>query len=142
MLDVALARGAQERAAVFAIREAVFVVEQQVPLEQERDPFDAHADHFLARVDGAPVGAGRLVSRHEVGVLGRLAVLSQARGVGVGGALAGAVEERARALGLHAIELHAQVHALGFYERLGYTSYGPRFVESGIEHVAMRKPLG
>ncbi|GAA3743271.1 hypothetical protein GCM10022402_23680 [Salinactinospora qingdaonensis] len=75
-------------------------------------------------------------------MLGRLAVLSQARGVGVGGALAGAVEERARALGLHAIELHAQVHALGFYERLGYTSYGPRFVESGIEHVAMRKPLG
>ncbi|MYS48389.1 GNAT family N-acetyltransferase, partial [Streptomyces sp. SID5998] len=76
-----------------------------------------------------------------VGSLGRLAVVKEARGLGVGVALVRAVEEAARARGLTAVDLHAQTHALGFYERLGYTAYGPEFPDAGIPHRAMRRAL-
>ncbi|MEY9212956.1 GNAT family N-acetyltransferase [Thermobifida halotolerans] len=141
MLDIVIARSERERAAVFVIRGAVFVAEQDVPIEEEWDERDAAADHFLALVDGVPVGTGRLLVRGAEGVLGRLAVLRRARGSGVGAALVGAAEERAARRGLVAVELHAQTHALGFYERLGYTAYGPEFEEAGIAHRGMRKEL-
>jgi predicted GNAT family N-acyltransferase len=43
--------------------------------------------------------------------------------------------------GLTAVDLHAQTHALGFYERLGYQAYGPEFPDAGIPHRAMRRDL-
>ena len=76
-----------------------------------------------------------------MGSLGRLAVAREARGLGVGVALVTAIEEAARARGLAAVDLHAQTHALAFYERLGYVAYGPEFPDAGIAHRAMRKVL-
>ncbi|CAM5244002.1 GNAT family N-acetyltransferase OS=Streptomyces alboniger OX=132473 GN=CP975_09040 PE=4 SV=1 [Streptomyces alboniger] len=64
-----------------------------------------------------------------------------ARGLGIGAALVGAIEEAARARGLTAVDLHAQTHATGFYERLGYVSYGPEFSDAGLPHRAMRRVL-
>ncbi|MYS54571.1 GNAT family N-acetyltransferase, partial [Streptomyces sp. SID6013] len=51
------------------------------------------------------------------------------------------VEDAARERGLTAVDLHAQTHALGFYERLGYQAYGPEFPDAGIPHRAMRRSL-
>ncbi|HEY9330046.1 MAG TPA: GNAT family N-acetyltransferase, partial [Streptomyces sp.] len=73
--------------------------------------------------------------------LGRLAVTKAARGLGVGAALVRAIEDAARELGLSAVDLHAQTHALGFYERLGYAAYGPEFLDAGIPHRAMRRTV-
>lgn len=139
-------------AACFQVRKEVFVGEQNVPEEIEYDSYDADALHVIAvAADGAPLGTGRLL--HGVGVaakiggdltvgsLGRLAVTSRARGLGVGAALVRAIEEAARGLGLAAVDLHAQTHALGFYERLGYVAYGPEFPDAGIPHRAMRRSL-
>ncbi|MEV7235114.1 GNAT family N-acetyltransferase [Streptomyces sp. NPDC051020] len=139
-------------AACFQVRKEVFVGEQNVPEEIEYDSYDADALHVIAvAADGAPLGTGRLL--HGVGVaakiggdltvgsLGRLAVTSRARGLGVGAALVRAIEEEARGLGLAAVDLHAQTHALGFYERLGYVAYGPEFPDAGIPHRAMRRSL-
>ena len=108
--------------------------------------------HVLAvREDGTPLGTGRLLYGEAaaaktdgdpaVGSLGRLAVTEEARGLGVGAALVRAVEDAARARGLTAVDLHAQTHALGFYERLGYVVYGPEFPDAGIPHRAMRRVL-
>ncbi|MFC3998618.1 GNAT family N-acetyltransferase [Nocardiopsis sediminis] len=141
MLTIAVAENPQDRAAVFVIRGAVFVAEQQVPIEEEWDAHDLDADHLLARLDGVAVGTGRLVARDGTGVLGRLAVLPQARGTGSGAALVRAIEERARVRGLKAMELHAQTHALAFYEKLGYQAYGDEFLDAGIPHLHMRKDL-
>ncbi|MDA8371491.1 MAG: GNAT family N-acetyltransferase [Nocardiopsaceae bacterium] len=141
MLSIALAESAEDRAAVFVIRGAVFVAEQQVPIEEEWDGRDLDADQVLARLDGVAVGTGRLAVDGDRGVLGRLAVLPRGRGIGAGAALVGALEEQARKRGLTAIELHAQIHALGFYERLGYRAYGEEFMDAGIPHRRMRKDL-
>ncbi|MBV2362516.1 GNAT family N-acetyltransferase [Streptomonospora nanhaiensis] len=141
MLSIDLAVSAQDRAAVFAIRGAVFIAEQQVPIEEEWDAHDLDADHLLARIDGVPAGTARLVAAGRRGVLGRLAVLPGARGTGAGAALVRAVEEQARKRGVTEIELHAQTHALGFYERLGYAAHGEEFLDAGIWHLHMSKDL-
>ncbi|MEU2555586.1 MULTISPECIES: GNAT family N-acetyltransferase [unclassified Streptomyces] len=149
---VRVAEDPADREACFAVRKEVFVVEQGVAQDIEYDAYDAVAVHVLAvREDGVPLGTGRLLygdaaaaktgGDASVGSLGRLAVARQARGLGVGAALVRAVEEAARARGLAAVDLHAQTHALGFYERLGYEAYGPEFPDAGIAHRAMRRVL-
>ncbi|MEV5082331.1 GNAT family N-acetyltransferase [Streptomyces sp. NPDC093064] len=150
--DVRVAEDPADREACFAVRKEVFVVEQGVPQDIEYDEYDALAVHVLAvREDGVPLGTGRLLYGAEaaaktggdpaVGSLGRLAVTGDARGLGVGAALVRAIEDAARARGLSAVDLHAQSHALGFYERLGYEAYGPEFPDAGIPHRAMRRAL-
>ena len=37
--------------------------------------------------------------------------------------------------------MHAQLSALSFYQRQGYTAVGPVFLEAGIDHLEMRKLL-
>lgn len=124
--------------AVFALRHEVFVVGQGVPEELERDELDAVSSHALALVDGQVVGTGRLLPD---GTIGRMAVASSARRSGIGAAVLARLEERAVESGLASVELHAQVHARGFYERAGYVAFGEVYLEAGIEHVSMRKAL-
>ena len=150
--QVRVAEDPADREACFTVRKEVFVGEQGVPEDIEYDAYDAVAVHVLAvREDGVPLGTGRLLFGEaaagktggdaSVGSLGRLAVTQAARGLGVGAALVRAIEDAARARGLAAVDLHAQTHALGFYERLGYVAYGPEFPDAGIAHRAMRRVL-
>jgi predicted GNAT family N-acyltransferase len=152
-LEVRLADPA-DLPALLALRHEVFVVGQGVPEELERDELDADADHAVALRGGALVGTGRLVagrvdedgrlvpgSRGAVGTIGRMAVVDARRGAGVGRALLDLLVARAAERGLPAVELHAQVHARGFYERAGFTPYGEIYVEAGIEHLGMRREL-
>ncbi len=141
-VDVRRVTTREDLAAAYAIREDVFVAGQGVPLELERDVLDRVAVHVLARRDGQPVATGRLVARDDgVGVLGRIAVIASERGTGLGVAVMRALEDNARELGLDRIELHAQTHALAFYQRLGYSPVGEEYVEAGIPHLSMDKPL-
>jgi predicted GNAT family N-acyltransferase len=150
--EVRVAEERADREACFAVRKEVFVREQGVPEDIEYDAYDETAVHVLAvRADGVPLGTGRLLHGEAaaaktggdltVGSLGRLAVAQEARGLGIGVALVRAIEDVARARGLAAVDLHAQTHALGFYERLGYEAYGPEYPEAGIPHRAMRRVL-
>ncbi len=121
------------------VREPVFVQEQNVPLEEEWDALDPLCQHVIARdAEHRPIGTGRLTPEHKIG---RMAVLPEWRGRGVGEALLMALIDRARTLGLREVSLNAQVSALGFYKRFGFVEYGDRFAEAGIEHQAMRLPI-
>ncbi|WP_431039080.1 GNAT family N-acetyltransferase [Streptomyces sp. P6-2-1] len=142
----------EDREACFLVRKEVFVQEQGVPEDLEYDALDAGAAHVLAlTADGTPLGAGRLLHGEAAweptghtpgaGSLGRLAVRAAARGGGAGVALVTGIERLAAGLGLTSVDLHAQTHALGFYERLGYVAYGGTYREAGIEHRAMRKTV-
>lgn len=123
---------------VLALRHEVFVLGQGVPVELEHDERDVECDHAVARRDGVVVGTGRLLPE---GVIGRMAVAESARGAGIGALVLTFLEQRARDRGMPSVELHAQVHAAGFYDRAGFTPYGDRYLEAGIEHVSMRKEL-
>jgi predicted GNAT family N-acyltransferase len=150
--SVRLAADDDEMAAVYSIRYTVFVEEQGVPVDLERDERDEGADHFVAEMDGRPSGAARMVveapgfegtdaSLGPAAHLGRLAVLPEARGDGLGLALVRAVEARAVERGLRLIYLGAQTHALGFYERLGYEKFGEEFDDAGLAHRHMSRRL-
>lgn len=121
------------------VRETVFVQEQQVPIEEEWDALDPLCHHVIARDDnGQPIGTGRLTPERKIG---RMAVLRNWRGRGVGDALLLALIEAARQQQWPEVSLHAQVGAEAFYARHGFLPYGERFWEAGIEHQSMRRRL-
>jgi predicted GNAT family N-acyltransferase len=122
------------------IRHEVFVVEQRVPAELEWDGIDGDCRHALAE-DGAghAVGCARLLPD---GHIGRMAVLRDWRGRGVGAALLRLLVAEARVAGHARVALNAQTHALAFYARQGFVACGEEFLEAGIAHRAMTKELG
>lgn len=138
---VAIASTPRERDDAFAVRIAVFVDEQRIPREEELDDRDAAAVHCVAYVDGAPVGAGRLVPGDGYAKVGRMAVLGPHRGRGIGAAVLAALEREAAARGIGMVRLSAQLAARGFYERAGYAATGDVYDEVGIPHIAMEKRL-
>jgi|TARA_R110000751_G_scaffold119701_4_gene220263 predicted GNAT family N-acyltransferase len=86
-------------------------------------------------LDGRTVGTARLLPDGHVG---RVAILSEARGLGLGQRLMEAVIHAARQAGHAEVILDAQTHALEFYQRLGFTAYGDEFLDAGIPHRSMR----
>ena len=121
------------------VRERVFIDEQKVPRELEWDQWDDAGDHAVAfDALGKPIGTARLLPD---GRIGRMAVLKDWRGKGVGAALLRAMLERARSRSMARAVLHAQVHAAGFYRRFGFSERGGEFVEAGIPHLEMTLEL-
>ncbi len=127
----------QERQAVFALRYEVFVNEQGVPPEIELDREDETALHILAEEDGMTVGCARVIFHAGEAHIGRLAVKKAYRGRGVGAAICRFVIEHCKENGCLRIWLGAQLHAVGFYEKLGFQPKGEIFVEAGMEHIEM-----
>ncbi|GEN28250.1 acetyltransferase [Halovibrio variabilis] len=120
------------------IRRIVFIDEQNVPQEEEWDGLDPECQHFLAMLDGQPVGTARLLPDAHIG---RVAVLADARGSGIGVLLMKAAIEAARHAGHSQVALSAQVHALAFYEQLGFVAHGEAFLDAGIPHREMTLSL-
>lgn len=115
-----------------SLRHAVFVIEQRVPEELEWDEADAVSQHALAfDTEGHPIGTGRLLPD---GHIGRMAIAHAWRGHGAGSAILQWLITRARQQGFREVRLHAQIHALAFYERHGFVAHGDVFDEVGIPH--------
>ncbi len=140
--QVRRARSADEVTAAVALRHQVFCVEQGVPEWEELDGRDPDGIHLVAVADGELLGTCRLVRIGRTVQFSRLAVRSDARRLGIATALLALADEEARSLGTKRIVLHAQTYALQLYENAGYRPRGRFFVEAGIEHVAMEKPVG
>jgi predicted GNAT family N-acyltransferase len=113
------------------VRRTVFIEEQAVPEALEWEAADADCDWFIALAGGDAVGIARLT---PAGRIGRMAVLAGWRGQGIGSALLAEALAQAGRRGLVRVDLHAQCHALGFYERFGFIADGPDFFDAGIPH--------
>lgn len=121
------------------IRHEVFVVEQGVPQELEIDDMDEVSIHALAYdAAGFPIGTGRLLTD---GHIGRMAVLLSSRGQGVGSQILSTLIAEARGMGFQKVSLHAQLHAMPFYERHGFVAEGEPFDDAGIQHKVMMLDL-
>lgn len=128
------------------VRRAVFIREQGVSEAEEIDDHDGDpatvtsAVHILGRVQGFPAATGRLLlgdSMQENAHIGRVAVMEQLRGRGYGREAMQALQALARERGYPGITIDAQLHAIAFYERLGYSARGDVFLDAGIEHRKM-----
>lgn len=128
----------QARAHAAPIRFAVFVEEQGVPRELELDEMDEKSVHAVAFEDGKPVATGRLLPD---GHIGRMAVLKDWRGRGIGAQILGRLMDRAREEGHREVVLSAQVQATAFYRRHGFAEEGAEYMDAGIPHREMRRSL-
>lgn len=135
---IRLAAWDADRPALSAIREQVFILEQSVPRKMEWDEFDAVSRHVVAEAATLAIGTGRLLPD---GHIGRMAVLPEWRGNGVGTALLQTLLELARADGHERAMLNAQVRAVTFYRRFGFEPEGETFLDADIPHIAMSRPL-
>lgn len=135
-----IVRWQDDRPRIELVRRAVFVEEQHVPETEEWDDSDPLCWHVLALAPNRDVvGTGRL---DPAGKIGRVAVLPQYRGTGVGAAIVSRLVDLAAGQGITQVYLNAQTSALRFYERLGFRAEGPEFDEVGIPHRRMRQRIG
>jgi predicted GNAT family N-acyltransferase len=123
-----------QRETLRSIRGKVFIEEQNVPQDIEWDDQDEDATHFLLTQNTVVLACGRLLPDGKVG---RMAVLKDQRGKGLGRMLLNAMVEHARNKGMHRLYLHAQQHAAVFYQGAGFEAFGEAFEEAGIRHLAM-----
>lgn len=127
----------EDKLVAFEIRNQVFVVEQNVNADEEYDDEDEISTHFIAYFNQIPCGTARWRFK-EKGIikLERFAVLKEFRDKGIGAALVKAVLEDLPLASK--VMMHAQLHAIPFYEKQGFEKYGNLFLEAGIEHYAMK----
>ncbi|MGD6885566.1 MULTISPECIES: GNAT family N-acetyltransferase [Staphylococcus] len=122
------------------IRKKVFVEEQSVPLENEIDQYETMATHIIGYdKDDMPFATGRLRPIDNGVKIERVAILATHRNKGYGKLLMEFLEKVAKDQGYQRLMLNAQYHAQGFYESLGYQSFGETFMEENIKHIAMTK---
>ena len=126
------------------LRWTVFVEEQNVPPSLEVDAYDRDPEtvHALGFDGAIPAATGRVIFLEGgVAKIGRMAVIDDVRGRGLGVALLQLLEGAARQRGAAAVTLGAQVQARPFYEKQGYSAVGEVFDDAGIPHIEMRKAL-
>jgi len=118
------------------IRESVFIKEQSVSESLEWDGLDADATHLIA-IDNQNhvLGCARIVNENSIG---RMAVLKEKRGLGIGLSLLNAAVEHCRAQGQILAKLSAQMHAVPFYEKSGFTVNSAPYLDANIWHVDMQ----
>jgi predicted GNAT family N-acyltransferase len=139
-LEVRFAHSPAELAAVREIRRRVFGLEQGVPHAGEDDADDWRSLHALAVIPEGAIGTGRLTlpdKERPHAVIAWVATLADYRGHGVAAALMRTLLAAADEAGAPTILLSAQVHAIAFYRRLGFSPYGERFIAGGIQHQFM-----
>lgn len=120
------------------VREAVFIQELGIAAPLISDDADLDAVHVVAYRRGDAVAAARLLPD---GAIGRLAVLSDARRMGVGSLVLHALIAHASQRGDRCVRLYAQRDAVPFYLRHAFSPVGEPFYEAGVEHVEMERQL-
>lgn len=117
------------------IRKQVFIIEQNIPEEEEWDDQDMISDHFVVYDQDQPIATARLLQNNSVG---RVAVLKAYRGQGIGSMIMLEIIRQAHQQDRKFLQLSSQVHAISFYEKLGFSIQGDAYDECGIPHIKMQ----
>lgn len=118
------------------IRKKVFVVEQEVNFEDEFDEFEDICTHYLLEIGGIHAGTARWRIVGKKVKLERFAIYEEFRNKGLGDVLLEKVIEDTLKTGMD-LYMHAQLKAIPFYKRRGFTAVGDLFTECDIEHYKM-----
>ena len=129
---------------VIDIRTEVFVVEQD--FKEEFDDIDNNCTFLVMYDDKKPIAMCRYfpvrTDKYEnTYAIGRIAVIKEYRGRGIGSMIVCEGESHVKKEGACYAILSAQLQAEGFYRKLGYVSEGETYYEEWCEHIKMRKKL-
>ena len=139
-LVIRVAELPEEFPAIQAIRISVFQQEQGVDPALEFDGKDDISDHLIAYLDGEAVGTTRIRYLDEkTAKIERLAVLSIARGQGIGKKIMVEALQFIASKNIPEVVIHAQEYVKSLYQKLDFVEEGEIFQEAGIAHVIMRK---
>lgn len=131
-----------EKATCLEIRRVVFIEGQGVPEARERRDEEKPCRHFMVYEDDVPLAAMRVMIEGDAAKLQRMAVMPSHQGKGVGRKMLDFVMlELQKDLQLTRAILGAQEHAIVFYQKAGFTIKGDGFMDAGIMHYLMEKPL-
>ncbi|NHC04867.1 GNAT family N-acetyltransferase [Acinetobacter sp. 187] len=140
MIDFKIQAGSWSELAQDAmqIRRDVFILEQHIPEDEEWDTLDASALHFVVYAEVhhqvQAIATARLLPKNSIG---RVAVLKAYRGQGIGRILMLKIIEQAKFEQRVSLKLSSQVHAIPFYESLGFAVQGDEYLDCGIPHINM-----
>ena len=133
-LKVEVVKWIDEYDSLTMIREKVFIEEQKVTSQLEWDGMDEEAIHFLAFKDEKAIGCARALVIEYCMQLGRIAVLKEYRGEGIGSALIEQAVTTAKLNQLSAIYISAQCHAIDFYKKFGFEVTSDIYLDAEIPH--------
>ncbi|KAJ2784255.1 hypothetical protein H4R18_001243 [Coemansia javaensis] len=144
--SIRVASAAEQQQAV-GVRIRVFVEIQKFPLETEVDELDEAAVHVVLvdeSLGGRVVGTLRIIRAGDAAKLGRVVVLPEHQGRGLGRRLVEFAEQHIAAAPefrecTH-VKLGSQCDKRGFYEKCGYAAEGDVYDELGCPHIWMHKP--
>ena len=125
---------------VMQIRNTVFELEQGAIEEEELDIYDKSENTlYLLIYDGdKPCATGRIAKTDKGFKIGRIAVVKSQRGRGTGRILVDALCKKAYELGAEKLYVDAQLHAVEFYQKLGFIPTGENEItDRGIRHLPM-----
>ena len=132
-LEVLRAEQEWQRAGAYSVRIQGMNRQHHIPLREEFDEHDGDGTRYIVLLDDDyPVATCRFyeVTPEQV-VLGRVVVLPEYRGVGLGRKVVDEAEKWIKELGYRKINIDSRVEAEGFYKRLGYIRLDDEIVKSG-----------
>ena len=137
-VDIVVSKNDKTRPDAFRIRKTVFMDEQG--FFDQLDSIDDIAYHAAAYDGDKVIGCGRMFPESDMKYhVGRIAVLSEYRGMDIGSGIMTALENTARSDGALYLVLSAQRRARDFYVKMGYESIGENILKKGIRIYLCRK---
>ena len=135
-----------QRAGAYSVRVEGMNRQHHIPLRDEFDEHDCDGTKYIVLLDdGYPVATCRFYKNDSRSVtLGRVVVLPEYRGLGLGKKVVTEAEAWAKELGYKQIDIDSRLEAIHFYEKLGYqhASCNDDIIKSGsFECVQMYKEL-
>ena len=137
-LKIEIVKWIDEHESLTMIREKVFIKEQKVTPQLEWDGIDEKAIHFLVYKDEKAMGCARALVIENHMQLGRMAVLKECRGEGIGSNLIEKAVTTAKLNQLSSIYISAQCHAIDFYKKFGFKVTSDIYLDAEIPHRDMK----
>ena len=143
-IEVLRAESEWQRAGAYSVRIQGMNRQHHIPLREEFDEHDGDGTRYIVLLDdGYPVATCRF---YELGVesmvLGRVVVLPEYRGSGLGRMVVEEAERWIAELGYREVVIDSRLVAVPFYEKLGYAAIDGAVVKSGaFDCIRMRKHI-
>ncbi len=143
-MEILRAEALWQRAGAYSVRIQGMNRQHGISLKEEFDEHDGEETKYIVILDdGYPVATCRFYEiEGKTVMLGRVVVLPEYRGRGIGRLVVREAEEWIWELGFRKIKIESRINASDFYKKLGYEKVDGKVFKNGVfECVCMEKFL-